>query len=100
MEDPELTCTLPPLPDQRVDHTMSGLTVCGGTGDWQSKTCLTLDHSQWRVSHHLTLGRTKHISWTLGEETFLIGGSKSSKTSEIIRDDGSVEPSFSLNHGL
>ena len=75
----------------------SDFLVCGGPeGTPQSKTCLSLTAGGWVKTHDLQQERVKHISWTTGEGTVLIGGYKSQFTTEIVKQPGVVETSFEL----
>lgn len=81
-------------------HTQDGLLACGGvrypgsceefqpaTGTW-AQTAHTLQH--WRKAH---------VSWSLGAEgTQLMGGRWSGTTTEMVKQDGTTEPSFNLKY--
>ena len=49
-------------------------------------------------SHNLTQKRSDHVSWSTAEGVFLIGGRHSGKTSELVKEDGSVEEGFALKY--
>ena len=44
-------CLLPGFPGRwREEHTMEGMTVCGGYGDNASTSCISLTEGGWKVS--------------------------------------------------
>ena len=99
--DDKYSCVLPSLPDQRGDHTMDGLEICGGglsIPTWT--TCIILNSfGQWVISHFLAEERKLHTSWSTEHGVFLMGGYNSGWTTEIIRDgeyDG--VPGFDLQY--
>ena len=97
------SCRLPDLPDDRWLHTQDGGLACGGYGGQnQGTSCLrwSPDSGTWTLSHNLTEERDNHVSWTpdpsLG--TYLLGGSHNSRTTELVKPEGSVEQGFYLKH--
>ena len=65
-------CSLPDLPDEREDHSMSGLTICGG---WYTKTsCLVFSQGEWSAGPAMAQERTGHCSWVTQEGTTLLMG--------------------------
>ena len=96
------TCSLPQLPEARQHHTQDGKLACGGP--LNSKTLTTCDKwsaGTWtRTSHKLARQRYGHVSWSTPSGMFLIGGehSVSRQTSELLREDGSVEEGFALKY--
>ena len=40
-------CKLPELPERRYFHTMEGMMLCGGEGDSDGSTCLSLTDGRW-----------------------------------------------------
>ena len=40
-------CKLPELPERRYFHTMEGTVLCGGEGDSDGSTCLSLTDGRW-----------------------------------------------------
>ena len=77
-------CLLPSLPDERVDHTMDSLEICGGFYSSPTNTCITFTSGQWVTSHALTEQRWEHISWSTDAGTILMGGEDSGRTTELI----------------
>jgi len=76
------SCFLPSLPDDRNDHTMDKLTICGG---YDTKTtCLSFSSGKWITSHNLVEERYSHSSWPTEEGLVLFGGWDSPLTSEIV----------------
>ena len=96
-------CSLPDLPGQRFYHSQSGLLTCGGGySNSESKSCVTFDGGRWKKSHTLGQSRYGHAAWASPQGVLLIGGDdgkgskKSMKTTELLTDDGSTKPSFTL----
>ena len=90
------SCELPSLPKARSDHTMDGLTICGG-GDYV--TCLTFSSGQWVTSHALTENRDYHCSWSTGPGIVLLGGAESPNTTEIVlHREYEAVPGFSMQY--
>ena len=89
-------CELEPLPDNRLDHTQSGLITCGGR--YTKDSCLIFSSGTWK-SHGTTLKkREDHSSFQHNNEILLIGGQDSPNTTEIVTEDGTNRPSFNLVH--
>ena len=97
-------CSLPNLNvGLMAFHTQDGQLTCGGEPsylDFNSKTCFVLSSGEWTLSHNLTHDRTGHVSFTTSQGTLLMGGEglRNDKTSELVKQDGSVEPGFELKH--
>ena len=110
-------CRLPDIPgNPRWYHTMEDLSICGGL--WSEtdvrKTCLTLRGEGWEVSSHLLHQRPYHSSWAspsgdlaassspfitkVVQGVRLMGGDVSSRSSEVIQEDGSSQEGFQLEH--
>ena len=66
-------CSLPDLPEDRCDHTQTGLEACGGWWSAQT-TCVRLEAGSWTPSHKLVERRANHCSWASPAGTLLIGG--------------------------
>merc|ERR1719186_2533016 len=86
-----LSCSLPTLPADRVEHTMDSLYICGG--GYTSTTynsCLHLHNGKWTISHTLVDGRVFHCSWETEHGLVLMGGNSGGSpfTSEIVPTDG------------
>ena len=89
-------CSLPNLPRSRADHTTNGLITCGGfTAD---RSCVTFSDGNWYESHTLGVGRAWHTSWSSPQGVLLIGGYHSQATTELLTDDGTSTPGFSLQY--
>jgi len=95
-------CVLPDLPDERNFHTQDGSLLCGGLRTLGSCLRWNPEMGSWdNVTESLTENRVGHISWTPagGSVTYLMGGARSKKTSEVIsQDDGVSASSFPLQH--
>ena len=93
------SCSLPQLPVHgKSYHTQDGDLACGGSYD--SKTCVKWSPTSgiWTKSHTLRQERVSHVSWATASGVYLIGGSRSSFTSEKVKLDGSVEEGFGLKY--
>ena len=105
------TCQLGDLPDRRRFHTLDGVLLCGGGVSmfppWPHTlgNCLTLNTTtgKWHESHNLTMYRGYHVSWSHHQDVILMGGYQgfslsSSRTSELVRPDGTVQEMFALQY--
>ena len=99
------TCQLPDLPgDARDIHSQCGNLLCGGY-DSVSRSCLMLDPLTGKftpTSVTLREERSFHLCWNLEGEngsTLLMGGSVSTRSTELVSSDGSSSSSsFSLTY--
>jgi len=102
------SCSLPSLPHYREDHTMTGMTVCGGAGleglnQDLLTSCITFLSGEWVTSHTLGMERTGHTSWASPQGTILMGGGSIQFpnvgfTSEILVEDGTSVPTFHMKY--
>ena len=79
--------------------------TCGGIPsflDHNEKTCMVLGPKGWTITHNLTHARTGHVSFTTSQGTLLMGGEglENHKSSELVKQDGYVEPGFELKHRI
>ena len=91
------TCSLPELPEGRSYHSQDAKFSCGG---WSiSTTCDKWSHGNWTRSD-LTLRQKRggHVSWATAAGVYLMGGHYSKMTSELVKEDGSVEEGFPLEY--
>ena len=77
--------------------------ACGGGGEDgfldTLDTCDMWTAGTWtRTSHRLREKRFGHVSWDRPSGVFLIGGYYSEETSELVKDEGSVEEGFQFNY--
>ena len=94
-----LSCSLPALPDERFDHTMDSLLICGGYDSSTLTTCLSFTSGQWIPSHTLVEARYDHTSWQTEQGLVLMGGDYSLDTSEIVAKAGEQgRPSFAMQY--
>ena len=94
-----LSCSLPALPDQRYDHTMDSLLICGGYDDSSPSTCLTFTSGQWVTSHTLLERWCTHTSWQTEQGLVVMGGLYRPYTSEIVATPGvQGGPSFDMQY--
>ena len=108
--DPDLSpssCSLPQLPEGISGHTQTGLTACGGGGSVDSggfgslatlRSCVTLSGGAWIKSHTLVQPRFGHCAWETDSGIILLGGSESPTTTELLKEDGGSELTFSLKY--
>ena len=97
-------CNLPPLDPNRIGHTVTGLTACGGWTSSKSNvstTCSTFNTTtgQWEESHEYTPGRRYHSAWKTSEGILLMGGyyaSDAANTTTLILPDGGHRQGFNL----
>ena len=101
-------CTLPPLPQARVDHTQDGALACGGLGGGihTYTTCDSFtEQGAWAQSHSLLGRRKDHSSWVSPAGLVLMGGwdhtdgGYTDNTTEIVssRGDTSIR-GFDMAH--
>ena len=64
------------------------------------KTCVkwSSESGNWTQSHTLRGNRVDHVSWATPDGVYLMGGWWSKKTTELVKEDGSVEDGFSLKY--
>ena len=93
-------CSLPELPSARGCHTQEGPWACGGYGyvNNTGTTCDKWSQGSWTQSHILRWGRDDHVSWATASGLYLMGGHYSGRTSELVKEDGSVEWGFKLEY--
>ena len=100
----DTTCSLPRMPEGRYFHTQDGTLACGGGSSIGStmSTCIkwSSESGSWTQSHTLSQKRFQHVSWATENGVYLIGGSGyySRNTTELVKEDGSVEDGFSLKY--
>ena len=69
-----------------------------GDSDTQT-TCDQWSEGSWTRSHiSLREKRGYHVSWATASGLYLIGGEYSVWTSELVKEDGSVEEGFILKY--
>ena len=61
-------------------------------------TCDQWSEGSWTRSASLRERRRSHVSWATASGLYLIGGGYSGNTSELVKEDGSVEEGFKLKH--
>ena len=100
-------CSMPPLPNARIQHSQTGTIVCGGRGSARvpeaSKSCVTFssdgDDWNWMLSHNLTKRRRDHGAWASPLGVMLIGTDDimAESTTEILTEDGDTIPGFTMD---
>ena len=78
------------------DLVQDGSLTCGGSQ--AADSCLMWSSGSWTKSHSLDLARRSHISFPTSQGTFLLGGYTNPDTSDLVKEDGSVEPGFGLKY--
>ena len=66
-------------------------------------TCSQWSNGSWTRSYNLgqerrDLGRAGHVSWATASGVYLMGGQYSKETSELVKENGSVEEGFKLKY--
>ena len=79
-------CSLPDMPQDRQEHTQSGLVACGGFDHSSRASCVTFANGSWIQSHHLQEERADHTSWVSPSGLVLMGGQFSSYNTELLSD--------------
>ena len=96
------SCSLPELPEGgRYYHTQDGPWACGSQYYDDYYTCDKWSQGSWtRQSLQLRKSRKAHVSWFTASGLYLIGGDdpSSTRTSELVKEDGSVEKAFRLKY--
>ena len=93
------SCSLPELPEKRASHTQDGPWACVGWTRSIITTCDKWSKGSWtHQSLSLREQRTRHVSWATASGLHLMGGYYSGKTSELVKEDGSVEEGFDLKY--
>ncbi len=92
------SCSLPDLPKGRALHTQDGPWACGGDSSISMATCDRWSEGSWTRLASLSVTRSGHVSWATASGLYLIGGGYSEKTSELVKEDGSVEEGFKLKY--
>ena len=95
-EDGSPLCSLPDLPDPRMDHTQSGLITCGGYSS--SRQCLKFESGQWRQAWSLRADRLYHNAWHTNTSVILLGGTYMGRTSESLQYNGESLEFFPLHY--
>ena len=85
------------MPEDRYEHTQSGLINCGGYGE---TPCLTFTAGQWVKSHPLQhLHDNDHSSWLSQYGVVLLRGYAGYRvTTELLTEDGGSTPAFTLKY--
>ena len=93
-------CSLPQLPETRTWHTQEGELLCGGLSTESTCVKWSSESGSWTQSHTLRQRRQNHVSWATEDGVYVMGGQDSSswRTTELVKEDGSVEDGFSLNY--
>ena len=99
-------CSLPSLPFGIADHSMNGLTICGGwkicedcgTGE-TNPYCLKFSDGEWSVSNNLLHSWVDHSAWHVDNGIFLIGGHGRISDSEFVPSNGEPDyPAFPVKY--
>ena len=92
-------CSLPDMPQDRQEHTQSGLVACGGFDHSSRASCVTFANGSWIQSHHLQEERADHTSWVSPSGLVLMGGQFSSYNTELLSDiTGDSAEHFTLRY--
>ena len=95
-----ISCTIPPLPTVKYEHTQDGLLSCGGATTDTSRTCEKISAlaGGWVVSHNLLEDRWGHSSWQSPAGLVLIGGGSGTTTELLSSSDSSSSSNFTLQY--
>ena len=96
------SCTLPELPKRRGGQTQDGPWICGGYPRTRTpNTCDKWSQGNWTSqSLNLREDRVGHLSWATASGLYLLGGKYSRKTSELVKENGTVEKGFPLKYDI
>jgi len=100
------SCSLPNLPDLRLDHSLESTGLLCGGGYLHRDTCIQWNpaNGTWERSITLDVNRYAHVSWTPenGIGTFLMGGSDPVMrwTTTLIKTGGTAGAGFSLKYEI
>ena len=91
-------CSLPNLPAKkgRHWHSQTGLVTCGGGYSETHKSCVTFSAGRWKKTHTLRQRRYAHTAWASPRGVLLMGGTHTSRLTDLLTDDGDTIPSFNL----
>ena len=93
------TCSLPQLPVERYHHSQDGDLACGGrTYGNTLTTCVKWSSGNWTQTHTLSHKKYSHVSFNTEDGVYLMGGYGSTETTELVKEDGTVEDGFSLKY--
>ena len=99
LPDSNTSCILPNLLLRRYGHTQDGDLVCGSwISDPQFRYCSKWTNGVWNPSHSFKEWRVGHVSWATKSGVYIMGGIFGQKTSELLKEDGSVEEGFDLKY--
>ena len=90
-----VSCLLPSLPVPFYGHIQNGYLACGG------RNCLLFDTltGTWDWTpiflRHYRMG---HVSWSIGEDTLLMGGEHSEMSTELVLQASISMDDFKLKH--
>ena len=93
------SCELPPLPMKRSEHSMNGMTICGGYSSTTTHDCINFSSGEWVTSHALAEPRYCYCSGSTSEGIMLLGGDYSVMTTEtVVQGEFDSQPGFSLQY--
>ena len=94
-------CSLEDMPDTRYAHTSVGGVICGGGGTAERTSCIDMSGGSWSSTKFQSIrSRIAAVSWNLnpGASFMILGGTGSSRTTDIVYTNGTVEPGFDLQY--
>ena len=86
-------CSLADMPEDRSEHTQSGLFACGGFAYPIINTCIRFSNGTWTKSHDNLDDRMHHTAWSSTEHGIRLMGNQNT---ELLADDGKTPSSFPL----
>ena len=94
-------CYIDDLPSNRYGHTSVGGVICGGGDTAERTSCIDMSGGSWSSTKFQSIRyRYYAVTWNLipGKSFMILGGSGSSKTTDIVHTNGTVEPGFDLQY--
>ena len=91
------SCKMPGLPERRYHGTLNSYKYCGGGMDNSSKTsCIEFDQGSWITSNTNFVPRLFGSSWETENRIYLISGFQQTKSTTLVKTDGSSSTGFPL----
>ena len=94
-------CYIDDLPSNRHGHTSVGGVICGGGDTAERTSCTDMSGGSWSSTKFQSIRyRYYAVTWNLipGKSFMILGGRYSSRTTDIVYTNGTVEPGFDLQY--
>ena len=92
-------CDLPDLPVHLFAHNSAGGVICGEQPE--KSTCLDISSGSWSSTKYQETRSKRYFQvWNInpGENFMLLGGQQNQRTTDIVHNNGNVEPGFNLEY--